>query len=324
VSTVSAAGEQDAHEFIDTGTQPYACEFCEKRFARSDVRNRHMQLSHKELYSNWLASLPPGRTRNGSKQVDEDVMETVEEGEENSVGGLDDLDDDEFRMQRDRSPVAQGSGFDMEIDLGEQDADRPERHGSTSHNRTTSAQRPSFQYDMDERDLRERVLKQHEVSLAGPSNAPRQPYFVPPELAIRDQRESTHRGVSTTNPERNSDNPYMDPELSRSIYNPQHRSAAEPYQSQSLAERDLHLRREAQRDLMSHRLEDGDANRAQGEIFSRLDILVAAAAEPENGQRNSQQADARISGASFMSEHEVPIPPQRITETGGSYSESLR
>lgn len=248
-------------------------------------------------------------------------MGNIEEDGENSIGGEDDIDEDEFRTQRDRNAVADGSGFDMDIDLGNQETDRRGQHDSASLSRN-SGRRPSFQHDVIERDLRERVLKQHDASLSNPSNDSRQPYFIPPELSIREQRGATYRSGSTANPERNSDNSYMDPELSRSTYHQQPRTAAEPYQSQSLAERDAHLRRDSQRDLMSHRLEDGDANRAQGEMFSRLDILVAAAAEPVNDQRDNQQAGARISAGDFMSEHEVPIPSQRMTETGGSYSKS--
>lgn len=299
---------------IDTGTQPYACEFCEKRFARSDVRNRHMQLSHKELYSNWLASLSLGRERHGSKQVGDDVMGNIEEVGDNTGRQDDYLDDDESGMQTDgRSSVsameARPSGHYIHDDLGNQKTNRPGRLSSTSHNGTMPRRPSSLQRDVLEHRSQERMSQQegYQGSLSGLPNHPSRTHFVPPTMSVRDQRGPMDTGVPISllaPPERNQDNPFhgLGREPSRTIYTgQQHRSETQLYDSHSLAEGDIQLRRELPRETISHNLEDVDATRDQREMFSRLDILLAAAAEPDTSHRDGVQGDARTSASNFAS-----------------------
>ncbi|KAJ9111499.1 hypothetical protein QFC22_006526 [Naganishia vaughanmartiniae] len=76
------------HLRTHTGLQPYQCEFCEKRFARSDVRNRHMQLSHRELYDAWLSTQSSDRRRQGSKSAgqERDSAEGAEDDGDDDIG----------------------------------------------------------------------------------------------------------------------------------------------------------------------------------------------------------------------------------------------
>ncbi|KAJ9094098.1 hypothetical protein QFC21_006199 [Naganishia friedmannii] len=85
------------HLRTHTGLQPYQCEFCEKRFARSDVRNRHMQLSHRELHDAWLQSQPPpDRQRQGSKSAGQERQSVDRAGgaDGEDYGEIEDDDND--------------------------------------------------------------------------------------------------------------------------------------------------------------------------------------------------------------------------------------
>ncbi|KAI5449761.1 hypothetical protein NCC49_004051 [Naganishia albida] len=100
------------HLRTHTNTQPYPCEFCEKRFARSDVRNRHMQLSHKELYDSWLAG--GGRARGDSKVVEgDDELGSEDEGHARDAGGAQemDVDVDASRYEERRTPSTYREGM---------------------------------------------------------------------------------------------------------------------------------------------------------------------------------------------------------------------
>lgn len=76
------------------------------------------------------------------------------------------------------------------------------------------------------------------------------------------------------------------------------------------------------RESLSRNLEAVDANRDQGEMFSRLDILLAAAEEPAMNQRDHREADTRVGALDFASQHHVHLPPGRLPETREDLSES--
>ena len=293
-----------------------------------------MQLSHKELHSNWLISLPPKKESRGSKQAYDDAMGDVEgDGESSSGDGGDYPDDDGRRISRDSresiddtEPVPSTVPMDTELERQHTAG----RYLSTSHNRSQSRGPPEFQHSMPQHNSRERLsgLEGGRIFPSGLSD-PRRPQLSPHTNPVRDLHDLGHTGGSSAPLAFSEYNPGNS--LHREDHGPlqanhdQHAYRSEPrhYHSQSLADAAMHPRRDPIRESLSQNLEAVDANRDQGEMFSRLDILLAAAEEPAMNQREHREADTRISNLDFASQHHAPIPPDRLPHRE-EYSKSRR
>ena len=292
-----------------------------------------MQLSHKELYGNWLASLPLKRERRESKQADDDTME---EGQ-NSGGEEDDFSDDNARrIPRDQSqdhmdhmePVSSVAPMNTELDRDV--VESSERYLSTSHNRTASREPSELQHNTRQNDTRQRYPGREERHLSPTrSSEPRYLQLSPHVDTILERRFEMGHTAGSSGPvnssERNADNrphhlehDHPQPNYDQHAY----RSVPRHYYSQSLAEGASQSHGHPIRESLAQSLEAVNANRDQGEMFSRLDILLAAAEEPAVDQREHREAASGISTLDFASEHQAQLQSGRLPAARGDYSES--
>jgi hypothetical protein len=307
---------------VDTGLQPYDCEFCEKRFARSDVRNRHMQLSHRELFDAWLQTQPMDRRRQDwtSAGQEAESADRAAGAREEDYGEIGDEDNDEGEAdaeEEDPTDARHGSenafafndsGFSMDVDavsnphrgLGASADTRTRNDGHAPLN-NTHVQHYGTDLDLSRRDLRSRVEEHTQKNIGDTYGAQQSDYSH--HLSMSDRRPPqpqvsfamNNSGIPLNLPlsdvYRNGSS-YSHQEDRQFISAPLRSQPDQGSQIQGFGTSANALQNDDSYAMIAgtHRIMSGA--RDNEEMLSRLDILLAAAEQPE--QTNTTNLKPRL------------------------------